>query len=96
MQRLADGNATQAGGLEHGDNVVSVRRMHLEHRAELFVEERRNRRAGQFVERDGEPAAACERHLGEGDEQSAVGTVVVREQPALRMQRLDCRKKSFQ
>ena len=44
--RLADGNAAQACRLERGDDVMAVRRMHLQHCAQLFVEERRDRRAG--------------------------------------------------
>ncbi len=51
----------------------------LHDRAELFGEQRGQRRARGCLQRDVEPAARGERHLDERREQAAVGAVVIGE-----------------
>ena len=48
---------------------------------------------GQFIDVDRQPAASRERHFDERDEQAAVGAIVVREELAVRVQRLHDREK---
>ena len=59
---------------------------HLDHDAELLVEEIRDRVGGAGLELDVETDVAGERHLDERREQAAVRAVVIREQQTARAQ----------
>ena len=57
-------------------------RTDLDDGAQLLGEQHRERIAAHVIERDGEAATRREGHLAQRREQSAVGDVVVRKQPA--------------
>ena len=58
-------------------NGSTIARTNLQHRTQLFVEKCR-RRIVDGAQIDLDAAATCERHLGERDEQSTVGAIVIR------------------
>ena len=94
--RLADRHTAQPARFERGDDVVPIGSADLNHRTELLVEQRRDRRSRQLVERDVEAAAAGERHLGQRGEEAAIRAVVVGQQPVLRVQRLHGREERLE
>ena len=67
-------------------DALVVGRRHLNHGAELLVEQIRDGVADGRVEIDVEADIGRERHLDESREQAAVGAVVIREQQAVRAQ----------
>src|SRR6185295_3637462 len=88
MQRSASALA-QPVLLEQREHRRAVAAAQLDHRAQLLVEQRRERLRAERVERDLEPGARGKRHLHQRDEQATIRTVVVCEQLAAAAQRLD-------
>lgn len=89
VDRRADAVAFAAGADRR-----DVRLLDLQHRAELLAERARQRIVAERVERGIDAAACGEGHLGERHEQAAVGTVVVGEQLARRVELLHRREET--
>ena len=72
---------------------------HLNHRAQLFIEQYRRQLAGgvgQYIELDFQAAVAGKGHLGKSSQQTTVGTVVVGQQQFILVQSLDHGEESLE
>ena len=77
-------------------NRVAIRRTYLNHRTQLFIEQRRQTVFAKRCNVRFNAAVASEGHLCQRHQQAAVGTVVVGQQLTLRHQRLDGVVEAFQ
>ena len=95
--RVADYARGDAGLGEKGDDLVGVLRADLEDGAEFFAEKTAKRSVqGAGFEFDLQAGAAGEGHFEEGDEEAAVGAVVVGEEPAVAVELLDGGEEGFE
>ncbi len=86
-QHMGAGCQTVTG--QQGQHRFLVFATNLDDGTQLLVEQGRQQVATHAIELDVEAAVTGKRHLGQGDEEAAVGAVVVGNQLAIRHQRLD-------
>ena len=67
----------QARAVQGGQHIVGVHMAHLDHRAQFLVEQDRRRILAQIVEGNRHAHMTGECHLAQGDQQAAVGAVVI-------------------
>lgn len=79
----------QARLAQRRQHLLGVAVTHLQYRAQLFAEQGRRVVLADVVERDSETDPAGEGHFAEGNEQAAVGAVVIGEDKVLLIECLD-------